>query len=171
MSAYVADITPHGSRSHTFSTFQGLLFVGVALGPAFGSLILRYTHQILLIFLISVSISLLNCFYVTFIVPESLTLEARAAYRAAKATKDSNPSDVTSDAERLGVVARVRAWLGELFAPLLLFAPLNKDWRLTYIAIAFCSIMLNAVSGPITLCTLELISNNEGRISNETPVR
>ncbi|KAG8864856.1 hypothetical protein FRB96_003442 [Tulasnella sp. 330] len=135
-------------------TFQGLLFVGVALGPAFGSVILRYTHQILLIFLISVLISLVNCLYVTFIVPESLTPEAMAAYRAANTAKDSL-SDETNGMEELGVVARVRTWLRALFAPLLLFAPHNKDWRLTYVAIAFASVMLSAGAYPMKLLYAE----------------
>ncbi|KAG9016474.1 hypothetical protein FRB93_010723 [Tulasnella sp. JGI-2019a] len=157
VSAYVSDITPHGSRSHTFSTFQGLMFVGVATGPAFGSIILKYTNQILLIFLISVTISFVNCLYVTFIVPESLTQEARDAYCAAHAAKDDDPSVLAGDGDReaLGVVASVRAWLRAFFAPLQLFAPHGKDWRLTYIAVAFSSIMLTAGGYPMKLLYAE----------------
>lgn len=141
MNAYVSDITPHGSRAHSFSTFQGILFVGVALGPAFGSLILKLTNEVLAVFLVSVVISLANSLFAAFIVPESLSEEAKRANRTAVVTQHSCTAEQQSS-----VLAPLVAKVVALFSTLKFFAPRGKDRRLTYLAVGWFAVMMTVVS-------------------------
>lgn len=70
--AYVSDCTRHGSRSKIFSTIQGIVFVGLAIGPWVGGLFLPPTGYNDGFFFVSISLMLGTLLYVLFICPESL---------------------------------------------------------------------------------------------------
>ncbi|KAJ7650225.1 major facilitator superfamily domain-containing protein [Roridomyces roridus] len=73
MHAYIADCTPDGSRAKIFSTIQGIVFVGLALGPwstgILSSFIPLNTYSP---FYISIGLQVVLLLYVIFLLPESL---------------------------------------------------------------------------------------------------
>ncbi|KAL1721220.1 major facilitator superfamily-domain-containing protein [Schizophyllum commune] len=89
-SAYISDCTSPGSRSHIFSRFTGVFFLGVCFGPSIGGAIIRATGDVTKVFWVTASASLLNVLLVGCVFPESLGEEkrekARAAYFAPHAT-------------------------------------------------------------------------------------
>lgn len=144
VNAYISDVTDHGSRAKSFSTTQGMMFVGVAAGPAFGSIILRWTPDILGIFAASVIISLLTVCYAAFIMPESLTDEIRA---------ERERKRIMALEEHLAHIAQAGAgwWhrfkvsMKEFIAPAAMFLPRGNDWRPTLVGIAWSATLLTAV--------------------------
>ncbi|RDB25839.1 putative membrane protein C14C4.07 [Hypsizygus marmoreus] len=71
--AYTSDCTRHGSRSKIFSTIQGIVFVGLAMGPWFSGLVLPKTAILNVdhAFYLSISLLALTLSYVTLLCPES----------------------------------------------------------------------------------------------------
>ncbi|KAG8905192.1 hypothetical protein FRB99_000557 [Tulasnella sp. 403] len=173
VNAYISDVTKHGSRSKTFSSMQGFLFVGVAAGPAFGSLLLQWTSpdtntashsppgrtpDVLIVFFVSVCISVLNCLYAIFVIPESLTEEIRVERenkrileQEAHAAAHPHPPvhGVT------GLLGSLRWRVAELFEPAALFLPQGRDWKLTYLGIAYFMGVLTAGTYPLKLLYAE----------------
>ncbi|KAK7033172.1 major facilitator superfamily domain-containing protein [Favolaschia claudopus] len=71
--AYISDCTPDGSRSRIFSTVQGIVFVGLALGPWIAGIVLSNTSLgAYSLFYISIAIQLVLLAYVVFLLPESI---------------------------------------------------------------------------------------------------
>ncbi|KAL1742863.1 major facilitator superfamily domain-containing protein [Schizophyllum fasciatum] len=91
-SAYISDCTSAGSRSHIFSRFTGVFFLGVCFGPSIGGWVIRTTGDVTTVFWITASGSLLTVLLVGCVFPESLSLEqrekAREAYFAPQMTED-----------------------------------------------------------------------------------
>ncbi|TRM68665.1 major facilitator superfamily domain-containing protein [Schizophyllum amplum] len=91
-SAYISDCTSAGSRSHIFSRFTGVFFLGVCFGPSMGGWIIRHTGDVTTVFWVTASASLLNVLLVGFVFPESLNQDkrekARHAYFAPEMTAD-----------------------------------------------------------------------------------
>ncbi|KAJ9117577.1 hypothetical protein QFC22_004427 [Naganishia vaughanmartiniae] len=84
--AYLSDTTPDGSRAKVFSRFGGILMIGFSLGPVIGSSLIKATGDILSVFYVSATLSSVFALFVIFILPESLSSEARHALgRVAKA--------------------------------------------------------------------------------------
>ncbi|KAJ7593285.1 major facilitator superfamily domain-containing protein [Mycena floridula] len=78
--AYTSDCTPHGSRSKVFSSLQGTVFVGLALGPWMAGTILSLTGMdVYASFYISIVLLAVLLAYVGFILPESLQLSETSA--------------------------------------------------------------------------------------------
>ncbi|GLB40410.1 putative major facilitator superfamily protein [Lyophyllum shimeji] len=71
--AYTSDCTPHGSRSKIFSTIQGIVFVGLAVGPWVSGFVLPESRTLEVSDAFSLSIGLLatTLFYLVVICPES----------------------------------------------------------------------------------------------------
>ncbi|KAL1662938.1 major facilitator superfamily-domain-containing protein [Schizophyllum commune] len=82
-SAYISDCTSPGSRSHIFSRFTGVFFLGVCFGPSIGGAIIRATGDVTKVFWVTASASLLNVLLVGCVFPESLGEEKREKARAA----------------------------------------------------------------------------------------
>ncbi|KAH7340749.1 major facilitator superfamily domain-containing protein [Rhizoctonia solani] len=82
--AYISDCVPSTERSRWFSLWTGIIFAGMALGPGFGSLLIKFTGNAMLIFYIAAISDLVYALYVAFILPESMDPEHMKAAREAK---------------------------------------------------------------------------------------
>ena len=144
--AYVADCTDPARRSRVFSIYLGLVYIGVAVGPALGSLLIRQSGDLQTVFFYAFSTHFIFASMVWFVVPESLAptqlSKAKAAYSESKAQSSG------------GVLAHIESFL----APLKLFTPVTvakgdnqlkrrKDWSLTLLAAAQGLVNLLIVSG------------------------
>ncbi|OCH93392.1 MFS general substrate transporter [Obba rivulosa] len=131
--AYIADCTDPGSRSRYFSMFLGLAFIGFGIGPIFGSLVIRFTGQLIFVFYIATAVHLLITLGTWFVLPESLSRarmdESRKAYR----------EEVEKDRAQGGVLVWLKRAFGFL-RPLLVLVPevtqegpalkKRRDWSL-----------------------------------------
>ncbi|EKM78815.1 hypothetical protein AGABI1DRAFT_75334 [Agaricus bisporus var. burnettii JB137-S8] len=134
--AYVADCTRHGSRSKVFSTIQGIVFVGLSLGPWFGGLFLPKTGYSHSFFLCSIGLLICTILYVLFICPES---------KFPSETADNSPSDF----QRLkhSPIQAMRhvsvKFITALLSPLFVFAPQRirgtnkRSWNMTLVGLSF----------------------------------
>ncbi|WVF67324.1 hypothetical protein IAT40_002075 [Kwoniella sp. CBS 6097] len=75
--AYVSDVTPGGSRVTIFARMSGIFMAGFALGPLIGSMLITWTGNIMTPFYINAVIYTIYIPLVIFILPESLSSEAR----------------------------------------------------------------------------------------------
>ncbi|KAF7291972.1 hypothetical protein MIND_01222800 [Mycena indigotica] len=73
--SYLADISIPEERSRIFSIILGFSLAGIGLGPLLGSLILRSTHDVLLLFYIAAGLKAIQTLIILFLMPESLTHE------------------------------------------------------------------------------------------------
>ncbi|KAG9105898.1 hypothetical protein FRC07_009068, partial [Ceratobasidium sp. 392] len=137
--AYVSDTVDAARRSRLFSLFLGAMFVGMALGPTLGALLIRHTNDLLSIFYLGAVIHLLNTILCVLILPESLTEKERAA--AKERYISSQPTN------RPTVLNRVWSMVATFARPLVIFTPRRlpkgRDWNLTLIGIAYGTAMLN----------------------------
>ncbi|KAG9295057.1 hypothetical protein G9A89_017851 [Geosiphon pyriformis] len=77
--AYISDCTTAERRSIIFGWLQGTLLLGLSVGPLIGGWIVKATNSLLSVFYISIVIFGFFFLYLLFVVPESLSLEKRAA--------------------------------------------------------------------------------------------
>ena len=146
--AYIADCTHPARQSRVFSIYLGLVYTGMAIGPALGSLLIRQTGGLLTVFYFSFASHLLYACMVWFVVPESLSptqlSRAKATYNRGKTLAGRGMG---------GLWAR----LASFFAPLKLFIPVTvttndnlskrrKDWNLTLLAAAHGFVVMLMVS-------------------------
>lgn len=133
------------------------MFSGMALGPTVGSLLIRATGFTLSVFYLATATHILYTFLVFFILPESLTRKQMAL------TKDKYEAEGGAAAADRGPVSAL-VKLRRLFAflsPLTIFMPYEikgegvdvnplkkpkKDWNLTFMALAYASIVSIMVS-------------------------
>ncbi|KAJ3824688.1 major facilitator superfamily domain-containing protein [Lentinula raphanica] len=134
--AYTSDCTAPGSRAKIFSTLQGMVFIGLAIGPWLGSFITSSigsgTTNPYTLFFVSSAMDALLLFFVAFVLPESIekkyeTPEANASWR------------------RKPLKASIKSGLAELLAgflsPISIFIPRyitnyegsrKRDWNLAF---------------------------------------
>ncbi|KAJ5908270.1 hypothetical protein N7495_000952 [Penicillium taxi] len=79
--SYATDCTPPEKRSVAFGLFHGILFLGISIGPSGAALIIKKTGSSLLVFYLGVSLHILFCLAIAFIVPESLSKQRQLAAR------------------------------------------------------------------------------------------
>ncbi|WWD19857.1 hypothetical protein CI109_104324 [Kwoniella shandongensis] len=79
INAYVSDCTPDGSRVTVFARLMGMFMLGYSVGPALGSFLIYSTGNIMIPFYINVVIYILAIPLGLFLLPESLSSEARLA--------------------------------------------------------------------------------------------
>ncbi|QRW26991.1 major facilitator superfamily transporter [Rhizoctonia solani] len=89
--AYVADCSSPLTRSRIFSFWTGCVYAGAALGPSLGSLINSYSNNLLSTFYVTTAVHTIYGIFVAFIVPESVSDEARAKARELY-ERDMNPT-------------------------------------------------------------------------------
>ena len=146
--AYVADCTDPARRSRVFSIYLGLVYIGMAIGPAFGGLLIRETGDLLAVFYYAFSNHFAFACMVWFLIPESL-----APTQLARAKAAHNQDKVQAG----GGISGLLAYLASFLAPLKLFIPVNvatsdnplkrrKDWNLTLIAVAYGFVIMLVVS-------------------------
>ena len=81
--AYVADITVPEERAKNYGLLGAMFGLGFILGPVLGGTL--GNHDLHWPFLLAGSLSLLNCLYGYFVLPESLPLEKRRQFELAQA--------------------------------------------------------------------------------------
>ncbi|RSH91465.1 hypothetical protein EHS25_009764 [Saitozyma podzolica] len=75
--AYISDVTPDGSRATVFARLGGVMMAGLALGPVLGSTLIKATDNIMVPFYLNVCVHLTFMSLMFFLLPESLSSEAR----------------------------------------------------------------------------------------------
>ncbi|TDP84572.1 DHA1 family tetracycline resistance protein-like MFS transporter [Aquabacterium commune] len=81
--AYVADITEPHDRAKNYGLLGAMFGVGFILGPVMGGIL--GDHNVHWPFLLAGTLTLLNCVYGYFVLPESLPLERRREFTLARA--------------------------------------------------------------------------------------
>ena len=76
--AYIADISTPQNRAQNFGMVGAAFGVGFILGPVIGGLLVEFGLRVP--FMVAAILSLLNCAYGYFVLPESLSLENRRAF-------------------------------------------------------------------------------------------
>jgi hypothetical protein len=135
---------------------MGLIFTGVAIGPALGSFLIRSTGQTLSVFYVTTMCHVLYTFLVLFILPESITKQqmdrARSKYDAELLTRG-----VEGERDSLaGLFKRfIIKWLSAFLSPLSIFVlshqkidsnDRRRDWNMTLLAVAY-GLMLSVMVG------------------------
>lgn len=155
--AYLSDCTEPHARARAFSLYTGTLFIGIALGPTLGSLLVRVTGDLLTPFYIALVGHILAVLYMWLVIPESLSEEDMARNREKREIILQEQAEALRQSRRSGSW-RERLWALRFFLtpfePVMLFWPRKREvgrpgrgreWNLTLIAIAY-GIMLSFVS-------------------------
>ena len=139
-------VTP---RSALFSLDMGLLFTGIAIGPALGGLIIRFTGRFIIVFYISTAIHVVYSLLIWFVIPESLS---PSDMQAARSRHRHELEEYRADHAHGGLLVflkRMFAWL----TPLALFLPIHpnaggnpakgkrRDWNLFFVAVAYAFVV------------------------------
>ena len=142
--------------SHAFSLFLSLMFIGLALGPALGGLLIRATHNILSVFYLSAILHLIHAALVLFIIPESLYQTQMIASRVRHRERLRELKESRDGVVEPGILVRIKRLFGFL-SPLTMLLPAHveghrllkchkRDWNLTLVAIAYGLTTMIAVS-------------------------
>ena len=135
-------------RARNFSLFLGLLFTGAALGPSLGSLTVRWSSNVMVVFYMSTSIHFVYALLTWFVIPESLFPVQMMTSRR----KHAEEAAVYRRAS--GLLPRLKS-LFSFLSPLTMLAPplvdraaasqkfRSRDWSRTLVAVAYgCVISL-----------------------------
>ncbi|KAJ7756488.1 major facilitator superfamily domain-containing protein [Mycena maculata] len=137
--AYISDCTPDGSRSRIFSAVQGMVFIGLAIGPWIGGILLSSTDLgPYSLFYISIAIQLILLVYIVFFFPESLRSKVQQSSRA-DVELASIPSSTSEALRNL-----IQRFIVALISPIAIFRPrtvthgtsTKKDYNLTLLGAA-----------------------------------
>ncbi|KAG8916624.1 hypothetical protein FRC02_003701 [Tulasnella sp. 418] len=143
--AYLADCTEPSSRSKYFSMYTGILFTGIAAGPSFGSLLVSYTDDLLMVFYLALGVHIMLLLFIWTVLPESIspeTIQALAEEREerVKAREQERIRARAEGSTRLNRLAGLAAFL----RPLRIFLPKSrpngqpgKDWNLFCLVIVY----------------------------------
>ncbi|GAW01298.1 MFS general substrate transporter [Lentinula edodes] len=141
--AYLADTTTSASRSRMFSMNLGLLFIGFALGPTLGGLLIRFTQQTIYVFYVGALIHMIYAFMIWFIVPES---NSQKKMQRARAKYQEELEQSQRAREGAGILIRAKR-LFSFLTPLAVFNPVpvsenplkppRQDWSLALIALSY----------------------------------
>ncbi|THH21256.1 hypothetical protein EW146_g240 [Bondarzewia mesenterica] len=170
--AYVSDCTSDGSRSHIFSRFMGVFYLGFSIGPALGAFFIRHpllhsesnvlpsgkgVPTVTTVFWVAIACSFVNLLLSAFVFPESLGKAKLKAAQKASTSSTSAPDTgaVSKDdkKQREGLLGLIEGF----FSPLAIFAPRKRnmgidslhqrrDWSLTWLAFSLFGYMLAMVS-------------------------
>lgn len=143
--AYIADATPTGSRSGTFSLVGGCLFGGIGLGPSWGAILIRiFGHNPLAPYVLALACYSFCVMSLLTFVPESLSWSRRLSYREEKAQR------LTATAKSFwrntfGFLRPLRLLLPHRTYEATLVSHQNPpqshlDWTLTKIAMAYAMV-------------------------------
>lgn len=133
------------------------MFSGMAFGPTVGSLLIRATGHTLSVFYFATATHALYTVLVWLILPESLS---RKQMTLAKEKYEAEGGAAAADRGPVGILVKLRR-LFAFLSPLTVFMPYEvkgegvdvnplkkpkKDWNLTFMALAYASIISIAVS-------------------------
>ncbi|KAF9053131.1 major facilitator superfamily domain-containing protein [Panaeolus papilionaceus] len=151
--AYIADTTDEGSRSRTFSLFLGLMFIGMAVGPTLGSLLIRTTQTTLSVFYLAAAMHVLYTILIWLVLPESLSKEQRQRSMEKYHEELTDSADERERNPTVGLFIKTKR-LFAFLSPISVFLPHEeknenplkkgkKDWSLTFLAISYgCTIAM-----------------------------
>ncbi|CCX09301.1 Similar to Uncharacterized membrane protein YJL163C; acc. no. P46996 [Pyronema omphalodes CBS 100304] len=131
--SYSSDCTAPTERAMAFAAFQGCLFLGVAVGPAMGGLLIEATGSVLPVFYAALACHAAFIIWVLLILPESLSERRQLAARRLAVTKKKQRSN------------RQWVWLNprEILRPLkVLCPPGDKKRSRNLILLAMTDIMI-----------------------------
>ncbi|KAG8889929.1 hypothetical protein FRB98_001975 [Tulasnella sp. 332] len=142
--AYMADCVEPHARSRVFSLYMGTLFVGVAFGPTLGSIIIDATQDLLTPFYIALTIHMLMLPLYLLVLPESLSMEARAALAKKQHEVQGERAEAVRQAKASGLWHTREKFLAlfSFLAPLAIFLPRRiegtgrRDWNLTLLIVS-----------------------------------
>jgi MFS family permease len=120
--AYVSDCTTSDRRAISFAYIWSIFFIGIAAGPVLGGLLISSTGNVVILFYSVLMSHLFFALCIIFVVPESVTPEARLA-----ATRRWNARKLSAD----GVPYSARHWrywsnIVNIFQPLAIFWPSGR---------------------------------------------
>ncbi|KAK1234376.1 hypothetical protein PQX77_002414 [Marasmius sp. AFHP31] len=130
---YIIDLVSAEARSIMLSTMNGLATIGDTISFTAGGNITTYTHEVLLVFYISVSLDALACFYVLFILPESFTKDKRDELQRERAEETSqHVAEMSHLPRRKRIVKRLASYVGpfKILKPTLNERRGRRNWRL-----------------------------------------
>lgn len=84
---YASDCSRPERRNIVFGYFQGTLFTGIAMGPLIAGLLIKWTKNVLVVFIGCLGCHFFFLVFLLFVVPESLSKERQRANRAKSETK------------------------------------------------------------------------------------
>ncbi|PPQ71192.1 hypothetical protein CVT24_010010 [Panaeolus cyanescens] len=133
--AYISDCTRHGSRSTIFSTVQGMVFVGLAIGPWLGGLFFPPKGYNDGFFYGSIGLISATILYVIFICPESRQPQ-RVPVVQERGDLASKPSPVITIGKLLKNFATALLLPISMFTPRRSFDnPSKRNWNMTFVGL------------------------------------
>jgi DHA1 family tetracycline resistance protein-like MFS transporter len=127
--AYIADVTPLEKRAAGFGMLGAAFGIGFILGPALGGVLGHISPR--LPFWVAAGLSLLNALYGLLVLPESLTVERRAAFAWRRANPVASLTLLRSHPELFGLAfANFLSYLAHEVLPstFVLYATYRYDW-------------------------------------------
>ncbi|KAF5367507.1 hypothetical protein D9758_003767 [Tetrapyrgos nigripes] len=152
--AYTSDCTRHGSRATVFSSMQGVIFIGLALGPWFNGLIFSLgDFSPYLPFFMSSSLLVILLAYLAFICPESLPPDEARLGEENMARLSGGRSNTAFD----NMKYYSSLFIAGLLSPISTFAPRTvrtstytaRDWNLTFVGVALFIYLISIGIYPI----------------------
>ncbi|KAH9933638.1 MFS general substrate transporter [Epithele typhae] len=166
-SAYISDCTSDGSRSHIFSRFTGVFYLGFAVGPMLGAFLIRHpifpvpsssvgmhngAPTVTSVFYVAATASLVNLLFALFLFPESLTKKQAKVAAAAAAAAGATAAGVGTVPSGLVSDVATQSSLVRLLGPLAILLPKTvtgangtkyRDWNMTMLALVLLAYMLS----------------------------
>ncbi|KAF5373858.1 hypothetical protein D9758_000672 [Tetrapyrgos nigripes] len=149
MHAYMTDTTTTATRSRALSLSLGFLFIGFAIGPTLGGLLIRLTQQTITVFYVATISHFIYSCMVWFVVPESLSKNQKELARGRYLQQIAEARlQVLQSNRTAAILLEVKRIFGFL-SPLAIFAPVKskrarsplkkatRDWNLILIAISY----------------------------------
>lgn len=139
--SYAADCTTPAKRSAVFGYLHGCMFIGIAVGPFLGGIVVKVTDNVLSIFYVALLCHLAFILSVLFLIPESLSHDHQIAAREKRKLnhRHDKPSQWLS-------FANVRSF----FLPLQILLPpsaeANKTTRKNLILLSACDMVVFGVT-------------------------
>ncbi|KAK8256826.1 major facilitator superfamily domain-containing protein [Phyllosticta capitalensis] len=158
-SAYISDTEPEDRRNVQQGRVHGVLFIGIAVGPALSSLILKASGQEspLLVFYICIVARSLSCIYLWFFVPESLPRKRQEDFNLRTLFPWQQGTKGFGLVEKIGKLNPTR-WLDRLAPPVLIgSAPLRRNIKILVAINVVC--YAGAVSAGEVLILYPQVSN------------
>ncbi|ODQ71616.1 hypothetical protein LIPSTDRAFT_73329 [Lipomyces starkeyi NRRL Y-11557] len=110
--AYATDCTPPVKRANAFGLLRACLFCGMALGPAFGGMLIKLTDNILSVIYVAIVMQALFALFILLVLPESLSqeriIDAQELHRISMEFNAARPRDIRYYLRRLNFLQPLR---------------------------------------------------------------
>lgn len=164
-SAYIADVTPPEKRAAGFGIIGAAFGLGFIAGPAIGGWLGHYGVRVP--FMVAAAVTLLNCLYGAFVLPESLALENRRPFR----WKSAHPFKALASLARWPVVSGLAGthFLTNLASNIypslwVLYTGARYGWgsKQVGISLALVGLLAAVVQGGLAARILKMIGERKG---------